>query len=478
LLAQEKRGKTVPDGDTKKKLLLQAHEAGHFGEKAMCKNIDNAGYWWPGIRGDVANTIKDCIPCQKHTIVKSGYSPAQSIYAARPSDHYQIDLLQLPQSMEGWKFCLICVDVFTGFVMLKPLVDKSASCVARALWDICCTIGLPRILQSDNGTEFSNKICNSLCRLTGIPRRFIAPYNPRADGKVERSVKTVKSIMAKLLHGTSALWPLYIPFVQLAYNNKVHELTGATPFSLMFGRAVNEVRDYTDEEIKPYKPVDLNEWRAHQDKVVSLIYPSVNYRVKSKQSEYCKKLDKIRKKVVKDELVPGTLVMIKDPLYLINPGTRPYSEPPYLASPYTIVRRSLYGPYIIRDGTGQVYPRQVPIDQMKILYSPNEIPKDYGDDHDSEGNNEWEIDYILNHSENDGEFKYHIVWKGYGVKDATWDRESNINDPQPIERYFKRLAAKRQLTKKHGSMVNMLNVSDENTVLYLNQVARSYRSMV
>jgi hypothetical protein len=259
LVAQEQRGRIVPDNNKQQELLIQAHEAGHYGEKAMYKYIDRAGYWWPSMRPQIQDIIKSCVPCQKHTITTAGYAPAKAIFSARPSDHYQIDLLQLPASLEGWKFCLICVDVFTGFIMLAPLADKSESSIARALWSICCTIGIPKILQSDNGSEFSNKVLNSLCRLTGIPRRFIAPYNPRADGKVERSVKTVKQTLSRLLHGTSALWPLYIPFVQLMYNNKVSELTGSTPFSLMFGRQMNELCDYS---ITPYQPIDMNEWNT------------------------------------------------------------------------------------------------------------------------------------------------------------------------------------------------------------------------
>ena len=115
------------------------------------------------------------------------------------------------------------VDVFTGFVMLKAIPNKEAATVARAVWEICCVIGIPKILQCDNGKEFSNKIVNALCRLTGINRRFIAAYNPRSDGKVERTVKTIKDTVVKLLHGAVALWPLYIPFVQLVFNNKVQE---------------------------------------------------------------------------------------------------------------------------------------------------------------------------------------------------------------------------------------------------------------
>jgi hypothetical protein len=440
LVAQEKRGRIIPDDSIKKQLVEHAHLAGHFGEKAMLVHIDRQGYWWPQLREDITNEILHCTACQRHSITRHGYAPSQSIFSARPCDHYQMDLCQLPVSREGWKFCLVVVDVFTGFIMLEPLSNKEAPTVARALWRICCIIGLPRILQSDNGTEFCNAIIESLCRLTGISRRYIAPYNPRADGKVERSIKTVKQMIVKLFHGTSSMWPLYIPFVQLMYNNKVHELTGATPFSLMFGRVLNEVR----ARVEPYKPIDLDEWKKHQEKVVSLIYPAINERVKGKQEVYRKKVDALRKKITKDELVPGSLVMIKDPIYLLNPSMRPTAEPLFIG-PYTIVRRTLYGPYILRDDTGEIYPRQVPIDQMKILYTPSLIApeeKKGGDD------NIYQVDYIINHSEENGEYQYHVKWKGHDKKDATWEPEENINDPQSIERYFRLLAMKQKIPKR------------------------------
>ena len=367
LIAQEKRGKTVPSVDQRQQLVEAAHAAGHYGEKAMYAHIDNQGYWWPHMRDDIATEIRDCRDCQRYNIIHCGFHPARSITAGLPGDHYQIDLASMPTSMEGHKFILVLVDVFTGFVMLKPIMDKEASTVARAVWEICCIIGLPKILQSDNGSEFSNRIINALCRLTGISRRFIAPYNPRADGKVERTVKTVKDTVVKLLHGAVALWPLYIPFVQLVFNSKVQELTGSTPFALMFTRTLNQLIDYTTQ---PHAAVNMDDWQQHQEKVVSLIFPSVSDRIKGKQEAMRSKLDALRKKVTSDELLPGTVVMIKDPIYLLNPSLRPTREPTWIG-PYTVVRRTLYGPYIFRDDTGQVYARQVNIDQMKVLYSPS-----------------------------------------------------------------------------------------------------------
>jgi hypothetical protein len=136
--------------------------------------------------------------------------------------------------------------------------------------------------------------------------------------------------------------------------------------------------------------------------------------------------------------------MIKDPIYLLNPSMRPTAEPLFIG-PYTIVRRTLYGPYILRDDTGEIYPRQVPIDQMKVLYTPSLIApeeKKGGDD------NIYQVDYIINHSEENGEYQYHVKWKGHDKKDATWEPEENINDPQSIERYFRLLAMKQKIPKR------------------------------
>ena len=154
LIAQEKRGKKVPGTEHMRQILEQAHAAGHYGEKAMYAHIDSEGYWWPRMREDIASEIRDCRDCQRYNIIRAGFHPARSITATLPGDHYQIDLAELPRSLDGNKFVLVLVDVFTGFVMLKAIPNKESATVARAVWEICCVIGIPKILQSDNGTEF------------------------------------------------------------------------------------------------------------------------------------------------------------------------------------------------------------------------------------------------------------------------------------------------------------------------------------
>ena len=73
---------------------------------------------------DIVRTISECVDCQRYTARNIGFAPAQSINTHRPGEHYQIDLMSMPLSLDGCKDCLVLVDVFTGFVMLEPLHNK------------------------------------------------------------------------------------------------------------------------------------------------------------------------------------------------------------------------------------------------------------------------------------------------------------------------------------------------------------------
>ena len=40
-------------------------------------------------------------------------------------------------------------------------------------------IGFPRILQSDNGTEFVNSLVKTMSNNLGVNHRLLTPYHPR-----------------------------------------------------------------------------------------------------------------------------------------------------------------------------------------------------------------------------------------------------------------------------------------------------------
>jgi len=272
----------------------------------------------------------------------------------------------------------------------------------------------------------------------------------------------------KLLRGATTYWPLHLPFVQYAYNDKVQSLTGSSPFVLMFNRQPNAAKRY-ELDINHDEPCDYDEWKKHQLEVLSLVFPAINKRIDTQQQKYRAYLDQIRAKLIAKELSVGVRVMIKDPRYLLQPGMKPSSAPKYVG-PYTVVRKTKYGTYILRDMKGELLERSVPIDQIKtsaptftdtdkkiqdapiVVTAPAasdsdkdampveapSVPTSAGSDK-RKAKAELEPERILN-SKFDGQgLKYLVKWKHKHASSASWVRASVIEDSARhlIEEYFK-----------------------------------------
>lgn len=418
----EKRGKTCPVTDEDKAALItKAHQFGHFGREAMFKSLWNQGYWWPGIRTDISNHLKDCDACTRYVVAKAGYHPSSAITAKGPADHIQIDTsIHLPESPDGHRALLVCIDVFTGFVILRPLKTTTAEVVANELWSIFAIIGWPKVLQSDNGPEFVNEVLRALVKLIGIEHRFITPYNPRADGKVERSIGTVMLIIKKLLNGTSNHWPLFVNFAQLTFNNKVSSLTGSTPFALMFGRSLNELKDYTTT---PITSISMDDWKDHQEKILSLIYPAISDRISSGKNQLMQSLNVQRRQLLPTAFPNGSTVMIVD-------QTRGNKFEPKYVGPYTILRRSRGGAYVLKDMTGDLLDRRVTSDQMKLVRrGAREVDANKPI---------YEVDSVMDHRGESGHYEYLVHWKNYGEEDDSWEPAANFLDNKVIQDYWKK----------------------------------------
>ena len=65
--------------------------------------------------------------------------------------------------------------------------------------DIMLKFGFPRIVHSDNGTEFKSKLIENLSQQLGIRKIFISPHYPQANGKLVSSHRFIKDCIQKIL---------------------------------------------------------------------------------------------------------------------------------------------------------------------------------------------------------------------------------------------------------------------------------------
>ncbi len=145
------------------KLLHNTPEAGHPGRDRTL-SMARAKCYWPTMHLDIEKHIAQCFSCAETKGTTTTAPILEYPLPAGPFDFVGIDLLQLPRSIQGSIYALVCVDHFSRFTVLAPLLNKSATAVAHAIVShLICPYTSPCVLLSDNGTEFKNQVLQEIC---------------------------------------------------------------------------------------------------------------------------------------------------------------------------------------------------------------------------------------------------------------------------------------------------------------------------
>ncbi len=140
--------------ETVLKLLHDTPQAGHLGRDRTL-SMARPKYYWPTMRLDIEKHIAQCLSCAETKGTTRTAPILEYPLLSGRFDVVGIDLLQLPCSVRGSTYALVCVDQFSRFTVLAPLPNKSATAVAHAIVShLICPYTTPRVLLSDNGTEF------------------------------------------------------------------------------------------------------------------------------------------------------------------------------------------------------------------------------------------------------------------------------------------------------------------------------------
>ena len=325
----------------------------------MLRQLKADGHNWEGIRSQCLHVVRNCVPCQEQNPARKGVHALTSILATEPFDHVAVDLFgPLPVSSNGYLYVLVLVDVATRFIILRPMRSKTAAETADTLALIIADFGVFKIMQSDNGKEFSNKLVAALKRACGFEHRFISAYHPRANGLSEAGVKVAKVLLFKLLGDNTAAWDRRLPAVQYGLNQRVMLRTGMRPFTLFFGRQSHGMENFRNAAVQE---VDLPAIVERVEALQEEVWPQARqYAERQAMTER----DNHDLRARTTEFQPGDIVM-----RTINGRTK--SMPKY-KGPYTVARRTAGGTYVLIHKEGNDTSRAPP-NQLKLVERPHEV---------------------------------------------------------------------------------------------------------
>ena len=225
-------------------ILSIAHESpmsGHLGINKTYHKIINH-FYWPGLKSDVSKYCKTCHTCQmvgkpNQTIPKAQLQPIPAF--DEPFSRILIDCVgPLPRTKSGNEYLLTIMCTSTRFPEAISLRNIKTKSIVKALIKFFTFVGLPKSVQSDQGSNFMSGIFQQVMHELGIKQYRSSAYHPESQGALERFHQTLKNMIRSYCFDTEKDWDEGIHLLLFAVRESVQESLGFSPFELVFGHSV------------------------------------------------------------------------------------------------------------------------------------------------------------------------------------------------------------------------------------------------
>ncbi len=210
------------------------HGVAHPGVEATVRLVTGM-FCWPGIRKYVRRYAQRCLSCQKSKVSRHVHlSPETIAVPHRCFEHVHVDLVgPLPQS-SGFSYLFTIVDRTTRWPEAIPLSGiATADCAAALFSGWIQRFGVPSVITSERGAQFTSSLWTALCSILSISQMKTTAYHPQSNGLVERFHRRLKEALQARSAGPD--WLSHLPWVLLGIRSAVPLEGGPSPAEAVMG---------------------------------------------------------------------------------------------------------------------------------------------------------------------------------------------------------------------------------------------------
>ena len=165
---------------------------GHLGIE-YCKRRYRKSVFWPGINHEISNLVNNCEECLTYRNRQQKETLIEQVKPEGPWLKVATDLFTI-----YGKNYLMVFDYYSNYFEISSLNDPIDSPeVIRSLKRIFSRHGIPKVVFSDNGPQYTATEFKGFNKQWDFSHMFSSPFFPQSNGLVERTIQTVKRTMKK-----------------------------------------------------------------------------------------------------------------------------------------------------------------------------------------------------------------------------------------------------------------------------------------
>ncbi|XP_062574010.1 uncharacterized protein K02A2.6-like [Saccostrea cucullata] len=241
------RDRIVIPGVLRSEILETIHD-GHM-SISKCRERAATSVWWPGLSKEIATKVANCEICQAQRPTQRKEPLKTTTLPERPWQRIAADLFEIDD-----KHYIAVMDYFSRYLEIAYLPSITSDQVIGKLKNIFARWGIPEILFTDNGTQFTSQTFRTFAKEYNFMQLFSSPHYPQANGEAESGVKIAKHIL-KQPDIFKAL---------MAYRSTPIAATGVSPAELIMGQRIRTALPTLDKTLNPRWP-DINTIRSHDE---------------------------------------------------------------------------------------------------------------------------------------------------------------------------------------------------------------------
>jgi transposase InsO family protein len=237
-------------------ILREIHQhTGHGARDKMRYEVNQHYCWLPSTVIDLF--LQCCTSCMIRKNVKATVTPT-AIISIGFLTRLQIDLIDFrTRPDKEFKWILHCQDHYSKYSWGYPLISKEAEPIANYLLQLFYQFGPCKILQSDNGREFTAVIIKNLQNVwPGLVIINGRPRHPQSQGLVERGNATLCQVLGKFMEDQNTTsWTKCLLPALYSMNTSLARGVQMAPYEVVFGqkpRADYELWKLIGEQSKEY----------------------------------------------------------------------------------------------------------------------------------------------------------------------------------------------------------------------------------